>query len=62
MNISHTTLAGILLVASFLSVSILVYVGKTTFADASPVLLGLYSLVGGWGLFKAKDNQNNTPE
>lgn len=59
MNLSHTTIAGILLVASFLSVSLLVYVGKTTFADATPVLLGLFSLVGGWGLFKAKDDKSS---
>lgn len=61
MRISNTTIAGLLLIASFLCVSVLVYAGKTTFADATPVLLGLFSLVGGWGLFKANDKPN-TPE
>lgn len=54
---SKTTIAGIIIAIVFIAVSILVFLGKTTYSDASPVILGVISLVGGWGLFKAQDEK-----
>lgn len=56
MKISKTTIAGIILILSWISAVISVYLGKATFDEGSKALLAVISVVGGWGLFQAKDN------
>jgi len=54
---SKTTLAGAVIALCFISTCVLVYMGKTSFNESSPVLLGIFALVGGWGLKNAKDDK-----
>jgi hypothetical protein len=56
MKISKTTIAGTVIFLSWITAVLSVYIGKATFDEASKALLAVLSVVGGWGLFQAKDN------
>lgn len=56
---SKTTIAGLIIALTFLSSCALVYAGKTTFNDVTPVIMGVFAFAGGWGLKNAKDDKRN---
>jgi hypothetical protein len=58
---SKTTIAGIIIVVSWIACVILVKADKATFDEAVKALLGIFALIGGWGLYNAQDNNNNPP-